>query len=295
MLKVYISHRDSQMFCLQKLALLTGIILVNGMLVASGQPAGKPVAAIKRSVSLPSQPVTNATTTRVTRAVSLPNSLPNYSFPNFGKKFLGTFAETDWQVTQSTWKPLTVAKDAFSLDAIKDQFRKDVILWSATIIKQPLVNGKIAGKQLEKKHIDKLGNTQAFLKRWVLTLAACPLMYVTSEHGKSSNNASSLAPQDPNYQDLKPFPFPLASALSHGQRMIVELLDITYDKMYNLLLSGDQNLKPTIDFKRAFASHQVSDTKYGQLIEDKVIAGLSASIRGNHCGVNVPLGGSWQS
>ena len=56
--------------------------------------------------------------------------------------------------------------------------------------------------------------------------------------------------------------------------------------MYNLLLSGNQNKTPIIDFGRMFASHGVHEAD-GKLVEDKLMAGMGAS----HHGVNVPLGG----
>jgi hypothetical protein len=167
----------------------------------------------------------------------------------------------------------------YTEEAIRDQFRKDVILWHNAMFKQPK-NGKVSNKTLQTKHLTQLRNTQNFLKRWILTLAFGPLKYVTK------NNASSKEQGEAGYQAWTPFPYPLASALSHGQRMIIMLKNVGNLKMYNLLLSGNQNTTSTIDFSRMFASHGVHE-KNGKIIEDKLMAGMGAS----HHGVNVPLGG----
>ncbi len=251
---------------------------------ATASPAT--VVTHQQSVAVPiAKTATASPATVVThqQPVAAPTATPAHV--NFGKAFLGPFAATDWQVKRETWKQkMNTTKGAVNLEAAKDQFRKDVILWYATMMQQPPAGHMIAGKKLEEKHLAQLKQTQDFLKRWVLMLASCPLSYVTKK------NASSLPISNPEHQDLMPFAFPLAAALSHGQRMIVKLLDVTYNQMYNLLLSGDKNVAPTIDFMRSFASHQVSE-RGGELLEDKVFAGVAASIQGNHRGVNVPLGG----
>ncbi len=204
------------------------------------------------------------------------------TFPDveeYGKVFLGEFRDEDWLVTQNTWEQEMNERCNYSESVIRAQFRTDAILWYNAMFTQPR-DGKVSAKTLKKKHLDQLHNTQSFIKRWILMLAFSPIMYVTR------NNASAKSQDDANYQAWSPFSYPLASALSHGQRMLVMLKNINNIKMYNLLLSGDQNIRSSIDFGRMFASHGVHE-KDGKLVEDKLMAGIGAS----HHGVNVPLGG----
>ncbi len=198
---------------------------------------------------------------------------------DYGKTFLGEFSDDDFRVTQDTWEQEMNTRCNYSERAIRAQFRTDVILWYNAMFAQPKER-RVSDKILKKKHLDQLNGTQNFIKRWILMLAFNPIMYVTK------NNASSKSQDDSDYQSWSPFPYPLASALSHGQRMLVMLKNVSNIKMYNLLLSGNQNTRPIIDFGRMFASHGVHEAD-GKLVEDKLMAGMGAS----HHGVNVPLGG----
>jgi len=99
----------------------------------------------------------------------------------------------------------------------------------------------------------------------------------------------TYTPKDNDYQNLKPWPFPTASAFCHGQR---------------ILLQYQGNSKEVLEYLgvpvfkgRIAASHDVELDKAGQLVEVKLkglmggIKNIGAGIAGKHLGSSIPLGG----
>lgn len=125
-----------------------------------------------------------------------------------------------------------------------------------------------------------------FLKRVFLLLADGSLKYTTVANDQKS---------------LKLWDYPLAVALGHGQRIIFNLIDTgQYKPLYNLLLAGDYNIKPTIDKSRLTASHgfklngsQVEEVKLGGKVS-AIIKNFKIGVTGHHQGVNC-IGRTWQS
>ncbi|CAO4847785.1 MAG: hypothetical protein CNLJKLNK_00728 [Holosporales bacterium] len=209
----------------------------------------------------------------------------------FGINFLGEIPESKFQVTEQSWKQLENQPCIFDENVIRDQFQTDVALWMNTIfLTDKDTKGKVGGKTLKEKHVAKLHETQRFLKRWFLLMAYGPMSFVTHD------NASAKDPTEPTYEVPAPFPYPLASALSHGQRILIVLQDLPNGKgldqmTYNLLLGGDYQEDPIVDELRSFASHGTHQAPNGKIVEDKLLAGVLGAIKGDHHMVNVPLGG----
>lgn len=215
-------------------------------------------------------------------------NLPQYPADQyFGKNFVGPIPPESFNVTPARWTQKENPACVFQGNTIKDQFQTDVVMWFNTMFKKAQVVG---GKALKEKHIVKLKETQNFLKRLFLLMAYAPMHYVTKK------NASAKDVGVAGYQQPLPFAFPLASALSHGQRILMTLVDAPQGKgmdkaVYNLLLSGDASENPIIDELRSFASHGVSQAANGKLVEEKLKVGFMGAIQGDHHMVNVPLGG----
>lgn|GEM_PF-3556085 len=195
---------------------------------------------------------------------------------------IGDFSNPeDWDVDSETWMQEKALEGGYNERAIISQFRADVKIWYHTLFD---VAKSVGGKRLKEKHLRKLEKVQNFLKRWFLTLAFIPLRCVTKD------NASVKSKDHPDYQQMVDFPYPLASALSHGQRTVFKSQGITEKMLYNLLLSGNYKKSPDIDYIRSFSSHGVSEEGEG-LQEDKLRFGVLNTLKGSNRGVDIPLGG----
>ncbi|CAO5676792.1 MAG: hypothetical protein HEEMFOPI_01029 [Holosporales bacterium] len=209
----------------------------------------------------------------------------------FGKNFVGALPATKMRINEQSWKQKENPPCEFKDDVIQDQFQTDVAMWLNTILVKKEIGEMIGGKKLKEKHVSKLHETQKFLKRMFLLMAFAPLKYVTKD------NASAKNPGTPDYIAPQSFPFPLASALSHGQRIVVEIDDVANGKgleqaVYNLLLGGDIDEKPIIDELRSFASHGTHQEVNGHVAEDKLMTGFMGALQLDHHMVDVPLGGA---
>ena len=176
-----------------------------------------------------------------------------------------------WTITAETWKPST---------DISQQIQKDIIIYYNTLF--PSV-GKISALRLKENMLQDDEKRRNFLKRVFLLLADGSLKYTTVANDQKS---------------LKLWDYPLAVALGHGQRIIFNLIDTgQYKPLYNLLLAGDYNTKPTIDKSRLTASHgfklngsQVEEVKLGGKVS-AIIKNFKIGVTGHHQGVNFALGG----
>ncbi|MDP2193852.1 MAG: hypothetical protein Q8K36_04950, partial [Alphaproteobacteria bacterium] len=202
----------------------------------------------------------------------------------YGKDFIGSFH--NFPVTQQIWQQDMNVDCNFREDVLYQQFKTDVILWWHTMFAKPHWNGKdfvIGGKKLVRKHTQDLKARRNFIKRVYLMLAHMPLLC------DYNNNASVLDKANELYQDPMPFPYPLASALSHGGRILIVLEGMSDREFFNVLLSGKEDTQ-CIAEKRRFASHAVEQCN-GKIYETKVLMGLVDAISGDQYGVNIPFGG----
>ncbi|PIZ34320.1 MAG: hypothetical protein COY39_00350 [Alphaproteobacteria bacterium CG_4_10_14_0_8_um_filter_37_21] len=205
----------------------------------------------------------------------------------FGKDFVSPLPLEKIQIDSQSWKQQHNSDCVFTNDNIQDQFQSDIGIWLNTLFNR---TNTVGGKKLSNKEQYILIKKQEFLRRWFLLMAYAPIHYVRSDNA-SSENSNSLSFQRPVH-----FPFPLASSISHGQRILMTLTNKSGTSklnklMYNLLLSGAVDQKPVIDEFRSFASHGVSKAPNNKLIEEKLLTGFLGAIRGNHHMINIPVGG----
>lgn len=138
--------------------------------------------------------------------------------------------------------------------------------------------------------VDDFSPRIMFLKRLMLCFAMCGVYY--SETG----NTEQLG-------DL--WPYPLASVLGHGSRVLIRLEDVESSEFLNFLLSGNPHvwdwksgIPPPLK-RRIAATHSVELTDTGQVVEKKLratsatdtVQNLSDGIRGKHMGLDLPIGG----
>jgi hypothetical protein len=172
---------------------------------------------------------------------------------------------TKWTVDQDTWRK---GEDLYEEAEI-----------GATL----LYNTLFPGKSIEWLNITSEQSTinnekQEFLKRLILTLAYVPLQY------KKEGGAE------------RSWPFAIATALTHGQRILFKNIGLRADTVYNWLLAGDTASTPVIDDKRPAASHAAEETKDGNIVEKKlgffmIAKNLQHGKKGHHRFVNIPFGG----
>ncbi len=157
---------------------------------------------------------------------------------------------------------------------VKQQFENDGKMILNTLFPANPNLGKILGKISPSDQM-LIQEKQKFFKKLILLTVLGEVSYT---------------PKDNDYQNLKPWPFPVASAFCHGQRILLqyqgnsrEILDY---------LGGDQVFK-----ERMAASHDVDLDKTGVPIEVKLkgltggLENLGAGMAGKHLGCSIPLGG----
>lgn len=103
----------------------------------------------------------------------------------------------------------------------------------------------------------------------------------------------SYTPKDNDYQNLKPWPFPVASAFCHGQRILLQYQGNSKEVLE--YLAGGKDLP--VFKERIAASHDVDLDKAGWPVEKKLkgltggLENIGAGIAGKHLGCSIPLGG----
>jgi hypothetical protein len=168
------------------------------------------------------------------------------------------------------WKYI---KDASS----RKQFEKDKEIFLQTLFSQNL-NGKKIFSSLSPKDKLKYLEKIKFIKKLIFLIAGAGLQYTI---------------RDNDYQHLRPWPFPIVSAFSHGQRILFIIRQTKAEEVFNFLTS---NKKSGIARRRMMASHSVKLNKNNPVeIKLKGFIGsmknLWDGIRAKHFGVNIPLGG----
>lgn len=140
-----------------------------------------------------------------------------------------------------------------------------------------------------RKIIQTYSDSISFLKRLFICLALCGVHFV----------------EDDNLQVLgQEWPFPLASLLGHGGRILFRVEDVDVYNFLNFLLKGDeeahdwkQSIPPPF-LKRLAATHGV-DVVEGCIFERKLKAtnlndvanNVADGFQGKHLGLDLPLGG----
>ncbi len=167
--------------------------------------------------------------------------------------------------------------------------RQDIESWMNTLFPDPdkqkriKLNDKTLNQELEK--ID-------FMKRVFLTLVALKINYTTKPNGRD---------------DLKPWPYSVTVALSHGQRILIEGEKIS-SKEILLLFSGTyttlkQSRIPPYIKPRILASHDITWDRVNKQVKEVKVKGVRGAMTATrqvlgraigkkyHYGIDLPLGG----
>lgn len=140
--------------------------------------------------------------------------------------------------------------------------------------------------------VDEYSPRIMLLKRMLICFAVCGVYYT------EVSNCSQLA---------ELWPYPLASVLGHGSRVLIRLEDVEASEFINFLMFGDplcvdwkESGLPYPLVRRLAATHSVQlDADTGNLMERKLqvmsasdtYQNISDGIRKKHLGVNLPIGG----
>lgn len=160
---------------------------------------------------------------------------------------------------------------------IQQQFEKDREMIFNTLFPSNPNFDKILGK-LSKSDQVLIEEKKQFFKKLIL-LTVLGEVYYTAK--------------DNDYQNLKPWPFPLASAFCHGQRILLQYQGNSKEVLE--YLGGGKNLP--VFKERIAASHDVDLDKAGWPVEEKLkgltggLENIAAGIAGKHLGCSIPLGG----
>lgn len=202
-----------------------------------------------------------------------------------------TINESEWSLKAETWGrgDLEVAK--IDPNSVMKQFKADIIIFYNSLFpSNDLQNQTLSCQKSPKtckndKFLLEL-ERQDFLKRVILVLADAPLKF--SQEGNNQSTA-------------KEWSYPLAAALTHGQRIVFDLYGVgDGNPFYNLLLAGSPFKKNKIDMTRTAASHGFSSAIVkGQVVvhEEKLrgfqgtLKNFKIGLKGQHKGVNIALGG----
>lgn len=182
------------------------------------------------------------------------------------------------QVWSTTWKEEHRENQSALIAAIATDLKHDAILMYQTLFAQNL-----AGAQCPVLTPDEAAlhdKRVLFLKRLLLAIALCGLCYS----------------KEPNGARRQPWPYPLASALSHGGRILVNLLDVNWKRFVSFLVDGDPDSwsdgsVPAPLYNRRAGSHKVAIHPLTSELQEATLKKMSSVGGSNHMGMDLPLGG----
>lgn len=177
-----------------------------------------------------------------------------------------TLSHAQWQDSVETWE--TIGEGA------QKQFQGDaVLLFNTLFVDATSPEVQAIEKKFGKKAVQKARMKGEFLRRLLLLIA---------------NGDVTYSLKDNDIENQCPWPFPLASILAHGQRLLIILEDMKADTLFNFLVKDK-----SIAYKRWAASHGVKVLKSGHVHEKKlgVFGALWGGLKGAHRGMDIPLGG----
>jgi len=189
-------------------------------------------------------------------------------------------------VWKSPWRDEDLINWTSLLNTMTTEMKNDVIITYQTLFAQSSRHApwrpKLSPAEEEAHDLRVL-----FLKRLFLCLAACKLTFCTEENGTN----------------MRPWPFPLASALAHGNRILVRLDGVHWHDFLNLLLFGDPKAHhwtsedvPSPFWARWAATHAIGLHPNSRLYERRLKSGsafknVKDGFLGHHLGMDLPIGG----
>jgi hypothetical protein len=205
----------------------------------------------------------------------------------------------DWRPsTHKAWHEVWIRdmpQDIYSVEgelisAMEDEMKHDIILMYQTLFSQSIGDPgpRLPMQEEEERTFDA---TVMFLKRLFICFAVCKVTFCANE----------------NVEHTRSWPFPLASTLTHGGRILVRLDGVKWSDFLNFLLFGDDvpaeawpRTVPKPFKARAAATHGIEiHGKTSQLIEKRLkvtnardaASNLAAGIGHHHLGLDLPVGG----
>jgi len=188
-----------------------------------------------------------------------------------------------WQeIWQSAWNESNMISSSALITTMMSEMKSDVILWYQTLFPQSFHDHNKYFPWTSEPEQAAYDKRIMFLKRLFLCFALCGVSYSDVDNGF---NRSS-------------WPYPLASVLSHGGRVLMHLNKVPPKELLNFLLFGkkdgwswDRQGVPGPLYARHAASHGVVvDAATSQLQEVK-LKGTAALNRSRHMGMDIPVGG----
>ncbi|NER38956.1 MAG: DUF4157 domain-containing protein [Oscillatoria sp. SIO1A7] len=193
------------------------------------------------------------------------------------KKLAVTLDKKKLAVTPDTWKGKDEPSDR--------QFENDVAIMYQTMFADPDAIKDKRKKGIKDKEKQRTLEKQKFMRRLHLAMAVGGVK-MSKEDNPDTNT------------ELPDLDIPLAAILSHGQRQLFETKaksgkEDLQDRLFNYLLSGDPQSKPSIVKPRLFASHGTDIDSQENIKELKhgLIGQFMGAFTGEHKRVNIPLGG----
>jgi len=187
-----------------------------------------------------------------------------------------------WQdLWSSPWAPSHLASSSALILSMTTEMKRDAILLYQTMFAQNIHDKPLLewSSGIEQRLFD---NRLFFLKRLMICLAMCQVCFTDKE----------------NSSELEVWPYPLASLLCHGGRLLVRLHGVQPHEFVNFLLLGDADCWnwerqgiPSPLYSRIAGSHGVKLDQFSQLVETKLKGTNALSLSGHHVGMDLPVGG----
>jgi hypothetical protein len=187
----------------------------------------------------------------------------------------------------SPWTDMCLVRPAELLAAMMAEMKHDSILIYQTLFAQ---SSRHPPSKPPMSRDDDVAHDRRvlFLKRLILCLAVARVTYCVLENGTSGRR----------------WPFPLSALLSHGNRILVRLDGVKWDKFINFLLFGNDDAHnwehgapPSPFTARLAATHAIGlHPRKCQLYERKLkkrnaATNLKDGLTGHHLGLDLPVGG----
>jgi hypothetical protein len=186
-----------------------------------------------------------------------------------------------FSIHQGTWEPVKQ-----SGNQVEIQGKADVLILLHTLF--PTVEGAKRVGANTAQYQETIEKAEA-LKRFLIMMKVAKLHLVTAAQQNLNKNSVGVV-----------WPYALASAFGHGQRILVTLNGVKSEELLSFLLGQTNGKYPDFVKKRAVSSHGVRQLADGSLEEIKMSSILGATTNlfkgalGKHLYINYSWGGIGQ-
>ena len=182
-----------------------------------------------------------------------------------------------WQTLwTSPWNSSHLASSSALILTMTTEMKRDAILLYQTMFSQNLQDQPFDWTSGTEQCL--FNNRVLFLKRLTIFLAMGKVLFTDKD----------------NSSDFLDWPYPLASLLCHGGRLLLRLHDIQPREFINFLLLGDAHAwnwgqgAPTPIYTRIASTHSVKVDATVQLAETRLRGASALSLSGRHLGMDLP-------